>query len=305
MERRESPPLVLLSQSSEDNARSTDAPITICQPVVIETEEAVSYWMDWKRIDRHKQAMLSSDPPRAGTSPRVSTQASPPPANLADVHRVFSELLPSGDAHELKKMIALGELCVNTRIGQGESESNTLLHWTALYGHENQARMLLQMQADKHITDRCGRTALDVAREHNNSTVSELISSWQPSDDLNPSTPSTPSTPNTSRRQRRGSRGVVKAEPSRAPEAVNAVREDQSMAAEESARRWLLARSAVSDAVIAGIFESLREVGIAPGEWRAELEAIDKDGTLLKLIKAVNRRIELRSEPVTSTNIII
>ena len=104
MERRESPPLVLLSQSSEDNARSTDAPITICQPVVIETEEAVSYWMDWKRIDRHKQAMLSSDPPRAGTSPRVSTHASPPPANLADVHRVFSELLPSGDAHELKKI---------------------------------------------------------------------------------------------------------------------------------------------------------------------------------------------------------
>lgn len=51
----------------------------------------------------------------------------------------------------------------------------TLLMWTAGYGHEDAARLLLQRGADRTLRDNRGKTAADIAREQNHASLAQIL----------------------------------------------------------------------------------------------------------------------------------
>jgi ankyrin repeat protein len=51
----------------------------------------------------------------------------------------------------------------------------TLLMWTAGYGHEGVARLLLQRGADRTLRDDRGKTAADIARELNFAALAQIL----------------------------------------------------------------------------------------------------------------------------------
>lgn len=51
----------------------------------------------------------------------------------------------------------------------------TLLMWTAGYGHEETAKVLLQRGADRSLRDNRGKTAADIARDQNFASLAQLL----------------------------------------------------------------------------------------------------------------------------------